>query len=149
MSILARRIETEFGYWIFPSMKKPGKHIPRVNGLHDKVLAKGAAAGKPLHFVLYDLRHTWATAQAGIDLATLAQILGHSGLRVVRSPHRRTPQGGNDAIRAEHDHAGGYQAVKKLPAFCPPVAATRAKLAYPDATNVGTRRETQWIQQKH
>src|SRR5262252_7605750 len=82
MSILARRIETEFGYWIFPSMKKPGKHIPRVNGLHDKVLAKGAAAGKPLHFVLYDLRHTWATAQAGIDLATLAQILGHSGLRV-------------------------------------------------------------------
>jgi integrase len=37
-----------------------------------------------LNFVLYDLRHTFATraAQTGIDLATLAQILGHSGLRV-------------------------------------------------------------------
>jgi integrase len=38
-----------------------------------------------LNFVLYDLRHTFATraAQTRIDLATLAQILGHSGLRVV------------------------------------------------------------------
>jgi integrase len=86
-SILARRITQKFGPWIFPSKRKrsAGKHIPRVNNLHDKVLAEAAAAGKPLHFVLYDLRHTWATraAQAGIDLATLAVILGHSGLRVV------------------------------------------------------------------
>jgi integrase len=38
-----------------------------------------------LTFVLYDLRHTFATrlAQAGIDLATLAAILGHSSIRIV------------------------------------------------------------------
>lgn len=42
------------------------------------------AAG--VRFVLYDLRHTFATrmAQAGCDLATLAAILGHSSLRLVQ-----------------------------------------------------------------
>jgi integrase len=36
--------------------------------------------------VLYDFRHTFATrlAQAGIDLATLAAILGHSSIRIVQ-----------------------------------------------------------------
>lgn len=39
-----------------------------------------------LHFVLYDFRHTFATqmAQAGVDLASLAAILGHNSLRVVQ-----------------------------------------------------------------
>jgi integrase len=38
-----------------------------------------------LRFVLYDFRHTFATrmAESGIDLATLAAILGHSSLRSV------------------------------------------------------------------
>ena len=39
-----------------------------------------------LTFVLYDFRHTFATrlAQAGVDLATLAAILGHSSIRIVQ-----------------------------------------------------------------
>jgi site-specific recombinase XerD len=39
-----------------------------------------------LNFVLYDFRHTFATgmAQAGIDLATLAVILGHNSIRIVQ-----------------------------------------------------------------
>ena len=43
-------------------------------------------AGVVLKFVLYDFRHTFATrlAQAGIDLATLAAILGHSSIRIVQ-----------------------------------------------------------------
>ena len=47
---------------------------------HDVVLKKTG-----LNFVLYDFRHTFATrlAEAGIDLATIAAILGHSGLRIV------------------------------------------------------------------
>ncbi len=37
------------------------------------------------HFRLYDLRHTWATraAMAGVDLVTLAAMLGHSRIQVV------------------------------------------------------------------
>ena len=47
---------------------------------HAKVLT---ATG--LRFVLYDLRHTFATrmAEAGCPLATLAAILGHANLRSI------------------------------------------------------------------
>jgi len=39
-----------------------------------------------LSFVLYDFRHTFATrmAQQGIDLATIASILGHNSIRMVQ-----------------------------------------------------------------
>ncbi len=42
--------------------------------------------GPPIGFVLYDFRHTFATrlAQAGVDLATLAALLGHNSLRIVQ-----------------------------------------------------------------
>ena len=37
------------------------------------------------HFRLYELRHTWATraAMAGVDLVTLAAMLGHSRVQMV------------------------------------------------------------------
>ena len=54
--------------------------------MHDRVCEKASNAGVPLAFVLYDFRHTFATrlAQAGIDLATLAAILGHGSIRIVQ-----------------------------------------------------------------
>jgi integrase len=83
--ILARRMARD-SMWIFPSSRNPGQHIQRVNGAHDRVCAEASKVGIVFGFVLYDFRHTFATrlAQAGIDLATLAAILGHSSIRLVQ-----------------------------------------------------------------
>jgi integrase len=79
-AILSGRM-SGIGTWIFRAPRKPGHHISRLNGAHDRVCAK---TGLP--FVLYDLRHTFATrmAEAGIDLATVAAILGHASIRIVQ-----------------------------------------------------------------
>jgi integrase len=84
-AILAKRM-SDRSPWIFPSKKKPAWHITRLNGAHDRICAKAKEVGAPLDFVLYDLRHTFATrmAQAGVDLASLAAILGHNSLRIVQ-----------------------------------------------------------------
>jgi integrase len=78
VEILAPRV-SKGGKWIFPG-KKPGEALTKLNGAHAKVLQ---ATG--LRFVLYDLRHTFATrmAESGCQLATLAAILGHANLRSI------------------------------------------------------------------
>jgi integrase len=65
--------------------------VKRVNGVHDRLLRKHNEpkdAEPPelrLNFVLYDLRHTFATrmAEAGCPLPVLAAILGHANLRTI------------------------------------------------------------------
>jgi integrase len=83
-AILANRISGT-SPWVFPSRRRPGQHIGRLNGVHDRLCAKAMEAGVVLAFVVYDFRHTFATrlAQAGVDLATLAAILGHNSIRIV------------------------------------------------------------------
>jgi integrase len=83
MKILAKRCQ-EPSVWVFPSSAKSGRHIFRLNSAHNRVCAK-TETREELCFVLYDLRHTFATrmAQAGVDLATLAAILGHNSIRIV------------------------------------------------------------------
>ena len=75
--ILARRMGGE-SKWIFPSTRRPGKHITKLNCPHDRALAK-----LDMNFVLYDLRHTFATRmiEAGIELPTLKDIMGHKDIR--------------------------------------------------------------------
>ena len=82
--ILAQRMPGE-SPWIFPSRRNPGQHIARVNNAHDHLLEQAKKDGIELEFVLYDFRHTFATrmAEEGIDLATLAKILGHNSIRIV------------------------------------------------------------------
>jgi len=66
--------------WIFPSSRNPGRHLARVNNAHDRLCVQAQKAG-----IALDLRHTFATrmAEEGIDLATLAKILGHNSIRIV------------------------------------------------------------------
>lgn len=53
----------------------------KVNAAHASALRQCNVA----RFRLYDLRHTWATraAEAGVDIVTLAAMLGHSRLAMV------------------------------------------------------------------
>lgn len=52
-----------------------------MNNAHDRAVRDSKVAP----FRLYDLRYTWATraAESGIDLVTLAALLGHSKIQTV------------------------------------------------------------------
>ena len=85
-AILQRRKEGE-SPWIFPSKRRHGKPIGRINSAHDSLVAETAKEGITIGFVPYDLRHTFATraAQENIDLPTLAALLGHGSIRMVQN----------------------------------------------------------------
>ncbi len=80
-SILVRRMAELKTPFLFPCETDPSRPVPKVNNAHDSAVKKSKVA----RFRLYDLRHTWATraAQAGIDLVTLAALLGHSKINMV------------------------------------------------------------------
>lgn len=71
-----------------------------MNNARDSACAK-TKARHALHFVLYDLRHTFATqmAQAGVDLATLAAILGHNSIRILEKYVHPTAEHKQQAMR--------------------------------------------------
>jgi integrase len=79
--VLKRRVGTLEGPYFFPCDGDDTRPIPKVNNAHDRAVK----ASKVAPFRLYDLRHTWATraAMSGIDLVTLAAMLGHSRIQMV------------------------------------------------------------------
>lgn len=83
-AILERRLADNLASgadgWLFPSTRRPGEHISKLNHQHDEACRRAGVS-----FRLYDLRHTFATrlAESGCDINTLAAILGHSGLRLL------------------------------------------------------------------
>jgi integrase len=78
--ILRNRMQSIKGSYLFPGRVE---HAPivKVNRAHTAAVKR---SGVPT-FRLYDLRHTWATrmVQSGVDLVTLAAMLGHSRIEMV------------------------------------------------------------------
>jgi integrase len=78
-----RKSATAESPFMFPCDTDPdlSRPIPKVNNAHDRTVRDSKVAP----FRLYDLRHTWATraAMSGIDLVTLAAMLGHSRIQMV------------------------------------------------------------------
>jgi integrase len=104
-AILLRRMEGE-SPWIFPSKRRHGKPIGRINSAHDSLVAEAAKEGVTINFVPYDLRHTFATrvAQENIDLPTLAALLGHASIRMVQKYVHPTA-GHKKAAMARYDQS--------------------------------------------
>jgi integrase len=81
LAIVKRRMGDADGVYLFPHRKDADKPMLKVSNAHTRALKKC----KVRPFRLYDLRHTWATraAEAGMDMPTLAALLGHSKLNMV------------------------------------------------------------------
>jgi integrase len=69
------------GKCLFPHQKDADRPLLKVNNAHQGALRRSKVA----QFRLYDLRHTWATraVMSGVDLVTLAAMLGHSRIQMV------------------------------------------------------------------
>jgi len=69
------------GAYLFSHADDPNRPVPKVSDAHEDAVRDSKIA--PCR--LYDLRHTWATraVEAGIDLVTLAAMLGHARIQMV------------------------------------------------------------------
>jgi len=80
-SVLESRMAGCKGAYLFPHHSDPNRPVPKINNAHDRAVRDSKIAPcKP-----YACRHTWATraVEAGIDLVTLAAMLGHSKINMV------------------------------------------------------------------
>lgn len=80
VSVLSRRLDSINGPWLFPGRVKD-RPLVKVNAAHTSAVRRSGIAP----FRLYDCRHTFASraVQAGVDLVTLATLLGHSKINMV------------------------------------------------------------------
>ena len=100
--VLRQRLSKVKGDYLFQGRGVGDAPILKVNNAHTATLKRCGV--RP--FRLYDLRHTWATraAMAGVDLVTLAAMIGHSRVQMVMRYAHPTE---------EHQ----FNAMRKLQAF--------------------------------
>src|SRR5208283_4919616 len=97
LEVLRRRMKSLESPYVFPCESDPARPIPKVNNAHDRAVKESKIP--PMR--LYDLRHTWATraAMSGIDLVTLAAMLGHSRIQMVLRYAHPTQQHQSQAMQ--------------------------------------------------
>jgi integrase len=95
--ILKRRLAKANGSYLFPHRRDPNKPLTTIHKAHYDALRE--ANIKP-PFRLYDLRHTFGSrsAMAGVDLATLKELLGHSEIAMTMRYVHPTPEHKREAV---------------------------------------------------
>jgi integrase len=73
--------DKDSGSYLFPCEVDATRPLPGIQSAHARALRESKVA----QFRPYDCRHTWATraVEAGIDIVTLAAMLGHSKINMV------------------------------------------------------------------
>jgi integrase len=109
--VIRKRIKEAKGCFLFPHLKDANIPMLKVNNAHDGTLKRSKVA----RFRLYDLRHTWATraAMSGVDLVTLAAILGHAQIQMVLRYAHPTQQHQAQAMQRVEE----FNAAKQIAEF--------------------------------
>jgi integrase len=94
--VLNRRMREAKGDCLFTKVGDVAKPLVSVQKWHDAALLRCA-----LKFRLYDLRHTFGSrsAMAGVDLATLKELMGHSKVSTTMRYVHPTPQHKREALQ--------------------------------------------------
>jgi integrase len=107
-TVLEKRLAKAKGGYLFPGGRDGGdasRPIVKLNNAHAGALRRSGVS----QFRLYDLRHTFATraAEAGVDLVTLAAMLGHSRVQMVMRYAHPTQEHQFNAIRKMEAYRAG------------------------------------------
>jgi len=98
VEVLKRRLAQAKGPYLFPHRHDPNKPLTTLKKAHEEALRK--AEIKP-RFRIYDLRHTFGSrsAMAGVDLATLKELMGHSQISMTMRYVHPTPEHKRQAVQ--------------------------------------------------
>lgn len=109
--VLARRIEERPAGYLFPCERDSKRPLPSLQSAHARALKDSKVA----QFRTYDLRHTFATrcAEAGVDLLTLAAMLGHSRIQMVMRYAHPTQGHQTGAMTKVLEHKAAQRANEK------------------------------------
>jgi integrase len=91
IDVLKRRLAKAKGSFLYPHRSNPERPLDNIDrGHHIAVRAAGIVPG----FRLYDFRHTFGSrsAMAGVDLATLKELMGHSSITTTLRYVHPTPE---------------------------------------------------------
>ena len=98
VAILERRLARAKGSYLFPHRHDPNRALGSVKKAHAEALDTSKITPP---FRIYDLRHTYGSrsTMAGVDLATLKELMGHSHITITMRYVHPTPEHKQEAIR--------------------------------------------------